>query len=104
MGWRLAADDRVCAWTSGGALYGRAPERLRGLIEVRGLGVLPEPALPFVRIVLAAQAAALVERTPEPGRCSPQGVALAAVELDFHAPSAPDKLSRALDGALRGRL
>ena len=38
-GFRLVADDRVVVWASGGRLFGRAPEILNGLIELRGLGV-----------------------------------------------------------------
>jgi serine kinase of HPr protein (carbohydrate metabolism regulator) len=32
-GFRLVADDRVVVWTSGGALFGRAPDPIRELIE-----------------------------------------------------------------------
>ena len=43
IGFRLVADDRTLVWASGGALYGRAPAPLGGLIEVRGVGVLAGP-------------------------------------------------------------
>ena len=38
---RLVADDRTLVWSSAGRLYGRAPAALAGLVEVRGVGVLP---------------------------------------------------------------
>ena len=48
-GWRLVADDRVIIWSDQGHVYGRAPETLSGLIEVRGLGVVAtqSPVLSF---------------------------------------------------------
>ncbi len=42
-GFRLVADDRVVVFPAGGRLYGRAPETLAGLIEVRGVGVIGAP-------------------------------------------------------------
>jgi serine kinase of HPr protein (carbohydrate metabolism regulator) len=66
-GFRLVADDRVLVWTSGGRIYGRAPDALHGLLESRGAGVLPCSALPFASIVLAIRCEAspeAVERMP----------------------------------------
>jgi len=98
-GFRLVADDRVAVWTSGGALFGRAPEPLRGLIEARGHGVVAEPALAFAEIVLAAQCVrrgAEIERMPEPVRFETAGVELPLVGIDPFEASAPAKLRRAL--------
>ncbi len=103
LGWRLVADDRVRAWISGGALFGAAPARLRGLLEVRGVGVVALGALPLARIVLAVQADARPERSPETACWTMAGVSLPSVRLDLHAPSAPEALGRALDGVLRAR-
>ena len=106
-GWRLAADDRVCVWTSGGQLYGAAPATLAGLIEVRGLGVTREPALPFVRLALAVEAAtqaAPVERMPQPDRLGLLGIGLPRLRLALCEPGALAKLERALDAALRREL
>jgi serine kinase of HPr protein (carbohydrate metabolism regulator) len=97
-GLRLVADDRVVVWTSGGALYGRAPDPLCGLIEARGQGVGAEPSLGFAEIVLAVRCAPAetIERLPDP-EC--ELVALAAIpltRLDPREASAPAKLRRAL--------
>ena len=67
-GFRLVADDRVSVWACDGALYGRAPPALANLIEVRGLGICAESALPFSRIVLAARHYLLRHRSPPPCR------------------------------------
>ncbi len=70
-GWRLAADDRSLVWRSGPTVFAKAPQRLSGLIEARGQGVLTVSALPFVRLSLVVDLVATpetLERTPEPGR------------------------------------
>ncbi len=107
-GWRLVADDRVLVWLSGGVAYGRAVDPLEGLIEARGLGVLAQPRLPFVRLTLAVEGAVdgPVERMPEPAR-RPLGLSAAdppTLRLDLREASALAKLAHALDAAARGAL
>lgn len=116
LGCRLVADDRVLVWTSGGVLFGRAPGPIAGLIEARGLGVMPEPTLPYAQIILAARCAGpgeAIERLPEPQTETVAEMTLPLVRLDPMQPSAPAKLRRALEhlgregqqaylGALRG--
>ncbi|MBA4011318.1 MAG: serine kinase [Phenylobacterium sp.] len=94
-GFRLVADDRVVLWACDGALFGRAPDTLSGLIEVRGLGVLPEPALPFCRIALAV-ACEQHERMPAPAFRDYVGLSIPALSLQALESSAPAKLRRAL--------
>jgi len=94
-GFRLVADDRVVLWACEGALFGRAPDTLSGLIEVRGLGVLPEPALPFCRIALAV-ACEQHERMPEPAFRDYVGLNIPVLSLQALESSAPAKLRRAL--------
>ena len=94
-GLRLVADDRVVLWACDGALYGRAPDTLAGLIEVRGLGVLREPALPFCRIALAV-ACEQHERMPEPAFKDYVGLSIPMLSLQALESSAPAKLRRAL--------
>ncbi len=47
------ADDRVELLPKGASLVARAPERLVGLIEARGLGILRIPAVPEAPLTLA---------------------------------------------------
>lgn len=94
-GFRLVADDRVRIWTSGGALYGRAPETLAGQIEVRGLGVVAEPALAWRRIDLCVRCGT-PERMPEPAFAEHLGLSIPLIVLAPLETSAPAKLSRAL--------
>ncbi|MDD8021828.1 MAG: serine kinase [Paracoccaceae bacterium] len=57
LGARLVADDRVDLWTEDGAVWARAPERLQGVIEARGVGLLRAAALPAAQIVLVVDLA-----------------------------------------------
>lgn len=102
-GWRLVADDRTVVWTSSGQLFGRAPVALNGLMEVRGIDVLPFSALRFAGLALQADCGPETDRLPEPRTVEILGARLPAIGLaPLHA-SAPAKLSQALDAALRRR-
>lgn len=94
-GFRLVADDRVVLWASDGRLFGRAPETLFGLIEVRGLDVVRVEALPLCEVVLVVKLGK-PERIPEPAWVERQGVRLPLVELNPFETVAPVKLGRAL--------
>jgi serine kinase of HPr protein (carbohydrate metabolism regulator) len=98
-GFRLVADDRVTVWRSGGALYGRAPDPLSGLIEARGTGILAAPSLGYAQVVLAVrciEAGEAIERMPEPETQTIAGAAVPLIRLDPREASAPAKLRRAL--------
>ena len=94
-GFRLVADDRVLVWASGGRLYGRAPDALAGLMEVRGLGVVPQPALGHCRIDLCARDG-LSERLPDPSWVNYVGLIVPLMILPLLESAAPAKLRRAL--------
>jgi serine kinase of HPr protein (carbohydrate metabolism regulator) len=105
-GFRLVADDRVLLWVSGGRLFGRAPDSLSGLIEVRGLDVVAETTLPLAEVALVARAG-IADRLLEPARTDILGLSLPLLILDPGESSAPAKLSRALshfDGAGNRRI
>ena len=104
LGFRLVADDRTDLWISRGWLYGAAPRPIAGLIEIRGLGVLPEPALRFAEVRLAVRCLAPadgLERLPEPAARRLLGVAVPQVAVRSSEASAPQKVLRAL--SLLGR-
>jgi serine kinase of HPr protein (carbohydrate metabolism regulator) len=94
-GFSLVADDRVLLWTAEGRLFGRAPDTLAGLLEVRGLDVIRLGALPLAEVALIARCG-VAERVPEPRTEALLGVALPVIEIDLREPSAPAKLRRAL--------
>ena len=94
-GFCLVADDRVLLWTAEGRLFGRAPESLAGLLEVRGLDVIDVGALPFAEIALIARSGT-PDRVPETRSEALLGIATPLIELDPLEASAPAKLRRAL--------
>lgn len=104
-GWRLVADDRVQVWASGGRLFGKAPERLEGLVEARGLGVLATPHLPLSEIVVVIDLAAApggIERLPELQTTEMAGLRLPRAALFPQESSAVAKLALALEAAPLG--
>ncbi len=98
LGWRLIADDRTLVWASDGRLYGRAPDPLAGLIEVRGLSVVSIPQRAFAVIALAARCAEpeAIERTPNPRTLTLLDLSIPLIAIAAREPSAPAKLGRAL--------
>ncbi len=98
-GFRLVADDRTVAWISDGRLYGRAPDTLQGLMELRGVGVLSQPWLPMAEVAFVVRcegAAAEVDRMPEPDFQEIGGVVIPLLRAHALDASAPAKLGRAL--------
>ncbi len=61
-GHRLVADDVVELWCEAGRVVGRAPERIRHYLEIRGLGILFVPELYGAEAVLEQCAVDLVCR------------------------------------------
>ncbi len=103
-GWRLVADDRSLVFRSGAGLFVRAPTTIAGLIEARGLGVLPIPYLAFVQVVVAidcVEQANGLERAPEWDMVDILGVCLPRFGLFAREASAVAKLGLALDVAER---
>jgi HPr kinase/phosphorylase len=62
----LVADDQVDVRMNGAGLVASAPARLAGLLEVRGVGIVPLPALRESSVDLVIDLTAAVERLPEP--------------------------------------
>ena len=104
-GWALIADDRCEIWASDGRLYGRAVDPLKGLIEIRGLGVGPVCGREFAQIVLAARCvdAAEVERMPDGETVNLLDQSLPLVKIAALHASAPMKLHHALTRLGLGR-
>lgn len=63
-GAELVADDRTDLFVRRGRLYGRAPARLAGLIEIRGVGIVELPHAREARIDLVAKLGRNGERLP----------------------------------------
>ena len=97
LGWRLVGDDYVEVWASDGSLYARAPERITGLIEARGVGLVPARCLELARIALHLEGRdGEPDRMPQAASKALCGLSIPSLALDFHHPSAPAKVARAL--------
>jgi HPr kinase/phosphorylase len=107
-GWRLVADDQVALYADGAALRATAPPRLRGMLEVRGLGILQglpvvaDPA-PAIRLAVHLAPRPAVPRLPLPTTWAAQGHAVPAITLHAFDAATPLKLELAL-AALRGEV
>jgi HPr kinase/phosphorylase len=96
-GWGLVADDQVVI----DGLAVSAPPGLRGMLEVRGLGIFEGLAVAEgARLALVVELVSreAVMRLPMPGAWAPAGVPRVALH-GFDA-AAPDKVAMALDAAL----
>ena len=99
-GAELVADDRVALVSSAGVLTASAPPALRGLMEVRGLGVFRLPYRTSVQVSLVAD---LVddegERLPAPDQTTILGHALPAIRLSAKGSSAAARVRLVLGAA-----
>jgi HPr kinase/phosphorylase len=97
-GAELVADDQTCLSRRGAELWAAAPEALKDLMEVRGIGVVRVSALVEAPVALLVDlvAAPEVERCPEPERETLLGIELPKLRLHATEASAPAKLRLAL--------
>lgn len=92
----LVSDDQCDLWVRDGLLWARAPQRLEGLVEARGVGLLtaPRKAATALRLVVELTAAA-VPRLPEARVWSAPDASwprLPSLLLDGRDRSAPEKV------------
>jgi serine kinase of HPr protein (carbohydrate metabolism regulator) len=97
-GARLVADDYTDVSARDGALLASAPEAIRGLLEVRGLGIVRLDWLAAAPIVAAIELvpAAEVPRMPEADTLLLLGIGLPRFRLAAFEASAPAKVRLAL--------
>ncbi len=105
-GAELVADDRTQLRCDDGLLIASAPEQLRGLLEVRGLGPVRVPAAVTAPVALIVDLVPLqdVPRLPEPRYENILDVTLPCLSLYAFEASAAIKAGWALARALDGRL
>lgn len=101
---RLVADDRVLVELGPDGLNVSAPAALRGLLEVRGVGIVSVASTERAILTLVADIAetGTIERLPQPGATSTIcGVEVPLVAIAPFEASAPLKLLLALAEAIR---
>lgn len=102
----LIADDQTCLRHVEGELIASAPERLRGLLEIRGIGPVQVSAAPPAPVELIVDLVPLqdVPRLPEPRHENILDVTLPCLSLHAFEASAAIKAVWALTRAIEGRL
>jgi len=97
-GAQLVADDRVDVLRQDETLIASAPENLRGMLEVRGVGIVRLPYSAQISLSLAVRLVDRdeVERLPEPKVWDCLGVQLPVLSLHAFDVSAPAKIRIAL--------
>jgi HPr kinase/phosphorylase len=98
----LVGDDQTFIEVRGDELWASAPAKIAGLIEARGIGIVPAAIKRAARLALAVQLAGEPERMPVPRGWSLPGsaVAIPLIELKPFEASAPAKLRFALAAGL----
>lgn len=98
-GARLVADDRVDLRNVEGQIVASAPEVLRGLLEVRGLGIIKQPYAPEAPVSLIVKLVGSyneVERLPDPVFYELEGARISQISLWAFEPSAVLKVVAAM--------
>lgn len=83
-GANLVADDQTRIENAGGRLTASCPEQLRGLLEIRGIGIVTMPAVPQaeIRLKLILQPAAKIARMPLPQTENIEGISIPVLRID----------------------
>jgi len=93
----LVSDDQTVLTLTDGVLIAAPPATIAGLIEVRGIGIVPLPRRADVAVALAVRLGEPVVRMPEAALSETiNGIAIPLVRADSHEASAPIKVELAL--------
>ena len=95
-GATLIADDRVALTRVGERLFAAPPATIAGLIEVRGVGIVPLRHVAGVAVALVVDLAAAPDRLPAATSVTLAGVPIPRIALVAHEASAAIKVERAL--------
>lgn len=106
-GAKLVADDRTILFVKNGALHARAPATIRGLLEIRGAGIVEMPVRGQVRLALAVMLGQEGARLPElkfyrPAAIGKLNTMLPQIALDARFASTPAKIRAALTAFSQG--
>jgi serine kinase of HPr protein (carbohydrate metabolism regulator) len=95
----LVADDQVVLERRGDRIWGRAPDTIRGKLEVRGLGIVEVSSLPEaqIKVVIELKARDTIPRLPDPpGTTELLGQSLPVLAVAPFEASTPTKILLAL--------
>jgi len=103
-GAALISDDQTELVREGGRLIARAPDTIRGRLEVRGIGIVQVSAAGRapLHLVVDLVAREQVPRLPDPGSWTQDGVEIPLIMLHPFDASAPAKLRLAVRRVMGG--
>jgi len=104
-GAKLVSDDRTELFTQAGRLFARAPANIKGLMEVRGLGIVALPAAAKARVALAVTLERPKTRLPQREFYSPPSglpTRIPLIRLSPFEASTPEKIVLAAAAFERG--
>ena len=99
----LVADDVVSLFLENNKVYGKAPENLQGLLEVRGVGVVKMPYVKQATVDLVVNLVdnpEEIERMPKIAHENILGLEIERIDLYAKECSAPEKVKIKLNGVL----
>jgi len=91
----LVADDRVDVWEENGVLWATAPQNIKSLLEVRGVGLCRFKCLekaPVSLVIELAEKPEEIERMPNLQKTTIAGVSLPVAKIFPFEASAVDKV------------
>lgn len=101
---KLVADDRVDLRVFNGEIMASAPENIRDMLEVRGVGILKMPAVESVYIKLVVQLVSQdekLERLPKSEFYEVKEIKIPLIKLHAYEDSTPDKIIARLNYELK---
>lgn len=97
-GFVLVSDDRTIVRKDGDKLIATAPERIRGKLEIRGVGIVDMPTVADARVALVVELTSDIQRLPDDSRERKiLGAGVPLISVDAMTASAPSKVALALD-------
>ncbi|MEO6113004.1 MAG: HPr kinase/phosphatase C-terminal domain-containing protein [Sphingomicrobium sp.] len=97
-GFVLVSDDRTIVRKDGDKLIATAPERIRGKLEIRGVGIVDMPTVADACVALVVELTSDIQRLPDDSRERIiLGTGVPLISVDAMTASAPSKVALALD-------
>ena len=97
-GFVLVSDDRTIVRKNGDKLIAAAPERIRGKLEIRGVGIVDMPTVTDTRVALVVELTSDIQRLPDDSRERIiLGTGVPLISVDAMTASAASKVALALD-------
>lgn len=105
-GAMLVADDQVLLSHHNGHLVASVDDSIRGLLEIRGIGLVKYPVATNIPIALAVELVRRedMEHIPAPATWESLGVKVPKIAINGFDSSSPDKIYAAIHALKRDRL